>query len=76
MLMFSLTIPNLFILFYWFILPESPRWLLAQKDKEEYERVIKMGARINKKPLTKTLDSPLIRKHNIIRKEEITVSQS
>ena len=72
MLMFCLSIPNLFILFYWFILPESPRWLLAQKDQEEYEKVIATAARINRKPLPKNIESPLIRKQIMIRVEEKT----
>ena len=71
-LMFCLSIPNLFILFYWFILPESPRWLLAQKDQEEYEKVIAMAARINKKPLPKSIESPIMHKQMMIRVEEKT----
>ena len=59
-LLFSLSIPNLFILSYWFILPESPRWLLVEKDEEEYEKVIKMAARINRKTLTNKIASPLL----------------
>ena len=60
LLMFSLSIPNLFILSYWCFLPESPRWLLVQKDQEEYEKVIKMAARINGKPLPNKIASPLL----------------
>ena len=58
--MFSLSIPNLFILSYWCFLPESPRWLLVEKDEEEYEKVIKMAARINRKPPPNKIASPLL----------------
>jgi len=60
LLMFSLSIPNLFILSYWCILPESPRWLLVENDEAEYEKVIKMAAKINRRPLPNKTSSPLL----------------
>ena len=70
--MFSLSIPNLFILSYWCILPESPRWLLVENDEEEYDKVIKMAAKINRKPLLSKPPSPLLSSPSKLKEVEKT----
>ncbi|KAF4526175.1 hypothetical protein B566_EDAN015231 [Ephemera danica] len=41
------SVPFLAFFFYWWVLPESPRWLLARGRFEEAEIIIKNMARVN-----------------------------
>jgi len=50
-LMLVVSLPNLLILSYWFIIPESPRWLLANNKVEEFRRVIDSAAAVNKRQI-------------------------
>lgn len=43
--------PFVLYYFYWFFLPESPRWLLARGKLEEASKVLESLARINNKEL-------------------------
>ncbi|XP_070567958.1 organic cation transporter protein-like isoform X1 [Ptychodera flava] len=43
-----ITVPNVLFLTYWWIIPESPRWLLSVGRDEEAEIVIRKCAKINK----------------------------
>lgn len=45
------SVPFLFYYFYWFVLPESPRWLLMRERLEEANTVLKNIARVNNKEL-------------------------
>ena len=49
--MLVVSLPNLLILSYWFIIPESPRWLLANNKIEEFRRVIDSAAAVNKRQI-------------------------
>ena len=48
--------------------------MLVQKDAEEYEKVIKMAARINRKPLPNKKASPLL--NNQIKIKELDEKSS
>ncbi|XP_033739920.1 organic cation transporter protein-like [Pecten maximus] len=47
--------PCAFFLSYWFVIPESPRWLISQKRYSEADKIIERAARVNKKPLPPSL---------------------
>ncbi|XP_072397601.1 beta-alanine transporter [Diabrotica undecimpunctata] len=49
------TLPFLVLFFSWPLLPESPRWLLAQGSYEKAESILQKMARINKKQVPKDL---------------------
>ncbi|XP_075877277.1 solute carrier family 22 member 4-like isoform X1 [Nelusetta ayraudi] len=48
MLQVASAIPSLLLLPLWWVIPESPRWLLHQGHVEEAEHVIRNAAKINK----------------------------
>uniref|UniRef100_A0A8C9RQE5 Solute carrier family 22 member 3 n=1 Tax=Scleropages formosus TaxID=113540 RepID=A0A8C9RQE5_SCLFO len=53
MLQFTLTLPCFILLVYYWLIPESPRWLLSMNKKTEAMKTIKKIARKNLKTLPK-----------------------
>lgn len=45
------SLPFILYYFYWFFLPESPRWLLSKGKYKEALKILETLARINNKPL-------------------------
>merc|ERR1712181_95644 len=45
--------------FLWFLLPESPRWLLARNKHKEYSALIERAAKKNGKKLSSELELEL-----------------
>ncbi|XP_075144927.1 organic cation transporter protein isoform X1 [Haematobia irritans] len=44
-------IPGIFLCFLWFVVPESPRWLLVKGRIEEVKRIIEAAAEFNNRQL-------------------------
>ncbi|KAK8398084.1 hypothetical protein O3P69_003774 [Scylla paramamosain] len=59
------TIPFLSFLFFWWVLPESPRWLLANGRLDEAEKIMKKMARVNGKTLPQNYMATLRRKYEV-----------
>ncbi|CAG9862203.1 unnamed protein product [Phyllotreta striolata] len=59
-LQFALTIPGVFFLMYWWLIPESARWLLTKERTKEAKKLIQEAAKYNKVSITdETLDQLL-----------------
>jgi len=55
-LQLAITLPSVLLFGLWWILPESPRWLLAVGRTDEVLAILQEAARINKRTLTPSLD--------------------
>ena len=52
-----LSAPNLLLLSYWWLLPESPRWLIAANKTEHLMKVLQDAADTNKKVLPNLIEN-------------------
>ncbi|XP_066252579.1 organic cation transporter protein-like isoform X2 [Euwallacea similis] len=59
-LQLALSLPSALFLFTWFVLPESPRWLLALGRTKEVIEILERAAKFNKKELPTNLDKTLV----------------
>ncbi|XP_022124534.2 carcinine transporter [Pieris rapae] len=53
------SVPFFFYYLYWFVLPESPRWLLMKERLEEANNILKTIARVNGKHLPEEFTTKL-----------------
>lgn len=60
-LQIAITLPSIILLSYWWIVPESPRWLLATGKQRAACKILQKAANINK---VENVDVPeIVRKH-------------
>ncbi|XP_044757941.1 solute carrier family 22 member 13-like isoform X2 [Coccinella septempunctata] len=59
-LQFAVSAPGLLFLSLYFILPESPRWLLAMGKTDQVMKVLQTAARVNRKDLPPNIDKQLL----------------
>ncbi|XP_064619847.1 organic cation transporter protein-like [Lineus longissimus] len=59
----GLSVPSLFLVFYWWLLPESPRWQFIVGREDEAEQTLRRAAEVNKVTLPEKLfDSRTVEK--------------
>ncbi|KAH0622432.1 hypothetical protein JD844_024734 [Phrynosoma platyrhinos] len=56
-LQLAVTLPNFFFLLYYWCLPESPRWLIAQQKSDKALKIIKSIAKANQKKLPSSMEN-------------------
>ncbi|XP_034966542.1 solute carrier family 22 member 2 [Zootoca vivipara] len=56
-LQLAVTLPNFFFLLYYWCLPESPRWLIAQRENDKALKIIKRIAKGNRKKLPPSMQN-------------------
>lgn len=60
-LQIAITLPSIVLLSYWWIVPESPRWLLAMGKQREASEILQKAIDVNK---VENIDVPeIVRKH-------------
>ncbi|XP_015108616.1 organic cation transporter protein isoform X1 [Diachasma alloeum] len=60
-LQLAITLPSIILLGYWWVVPESPRWLLAVGKQQAASKILRKAAGVNK---TEDKDIPdMVRKH-------------
>ncbi|XP_042327842.1 solute carrier family 22 member 2-like isoform X2 [Sceloporus undulatus] len=56
-LQLAVTLPHFFFLLYYWCLPESPRWLIAQQESDKALKIIKSIAKANQKKLPSSMEN-------------------
>ncbi|CAG5027924.1 unnamed protein product [Parnassius apollo] len=59
-LQLALSLPGCMLLILWFVLPESPRWLIGRGRTQEAKEIIVKAAKFNKREVPEELDKMLM----------------
>ncbi|CAG9562557.1 unnamed protein product [Danaus chrysippus] len=59
-LQLALSVPGCFLLLMWFVLPESPRWLLNMGRTQEAREILERAAKFNKRNTVADIDKLLL----------------
>ncbi|XP_013173238.1 PREDICTED: organic cation transporter protein-like [Papilio xuthus] len=59
-LQLSLSLPGCFLLLLWFVLPESPRWLIGRGRIQEAKEIIVKAAKFNNRAIPDDIDKMLL----------------
>ncbi|XP_024944011.1 organic cation transporter protein isoform X2 [Cephus cinctus] len=71
-LQLAITIPSILLLGYWWVVPESPRWLIAVGKQRAACKILQKAANVNK---VKSKDIPdMVRKHCLHQNSKRTAS--
>ncbi|XP_013402275.1 organic cation transporter protein-like [Lingula anatina] len=54
-LQLAVSVPSFLYIFLWWLIPESPRWLLTRGHTERAEKILRWAAKVNKKTLPATI---------------------
>ncbi|CAG9763144.1 unnamed protein product [Ceutorhynchus assimilis] len=75
-LQLALTFPGILFIFYWWLIPESVRWLLSKNKTVEAKQVIQRCAKINRVTITEAKLDELLKKGEETKKEESQMTAS
>ncbi|XP_044738857.1 organic cation transporter protein-like [Chrysoperla carnea] len=70
-----LYLPGLLIVFYWFLIPESIKWLISKKKYDEIRTTLSKISKINKRPLPENYEIFLKSEENSKSTEEANFSK-
>ncbi|XP_045499055.1 organic cation transporter protein-like isoform X1 [Colias croceus] len=59
-LQLALSIPGCLLIFLWFVLPESPRWLLSMGRTKEAQAILEKAAKFNGREMPSDIDKLLL----------------
>ncbi|OQV25356.1 Carcinine [Hypsibius exemplaris] len=71
-LQLAVTLPFTFFVVYWWILPESPRWLMSQGRFDDMMKVVKKIAKVNGVHLNADYEEVIFTKYKMARSAEIS----
>lgn len=69
-LQIAITLPSIVLLSYWWIIPESPRWLLAMEKQRAACKILQKAVNINN---VKNVNIPEIVKKHCSRQVRVTI---
>lgn len=55
LLQYALSVPPIFLIVYYWFVPESVRWLIARNEREKAGKIIRKAAKVNRKDLSAAL---------------------